>query len=104
MENIFNNLLAAGLVPCVDDCKFENLFDLAQNVINFLIFLAVPIATIAIVYAGILYVWSAANEKKRGEAKTILTDAAVGLILILGAYLIISTILKALADPSVISL
>ena len=104
MGNLYNNLLAAGLVPCVDNCDYADLFILVQNILNFMVYIAVPIATIVIVYAGILFVWSAANEKKRSEAKTMLTDGAVGLILILAAYLIISTILKALADPSVVSL
>jgi hypothetical protein len=102
------------LVPCsgyvdasgkfVDACTYADLFILIQNIINFAVYLAVPIGTIAIVAAGIMYVMSAGNEKYRSMAKTVLTTAAIGLLLTLAAFLIIQTIVNTLGNPGVIKL
>ena len=102
---------SAKLIPCVEDaynnCTFEKLFgiyggendSLFGRIYKFIVFkLAVPVATIAILVAGIMYATSAADPGKRGKAKTILQYAVIGLILVLASYLIIKTIVNALVE------
>ena len=109
MKELANNLLAAGgLVPCdgtgQNPCTYIDFFYLINNVVEFAVYLAVPLGTIAIVAAGIIMVMYSSNEGKRTMAKSILMTAVIGIVLTLSAYLIISTIIKVLADPSVVQL
>ncbi len=114
MTNFPHNLLAqaGGLVPCtgyvdssgrfVDGCTYLDLFTLAGTIVRFIVELAVPVATIAIVAAGIYLVAYAGNESGRSTAKGILKTAVIGLFLTLAAYLIISSILHYLGNPDVV--
>jgi hypothetical protein len=54
------------------------------------------IAVGLIIYAGWLWMTSEGNEEKVGQAKKILTNAIVGLIIILSAFAIVSFILNSL--------
>ena len=96
---------APGLVPCgtgenSEKCTFNDFITLLGNIFNFLVFkLVVPIATLAIAYAGITYVIYPTNQAKRSEAKGILMGAVWGIVLALGAYLIVTTIVDALVRP-----
>ncbi|MFA4942205.1 MAG: hypothetical protein WC564_01030 [Patescibacteria group bacterium] len=47
---------------------------------------------ILVIYAGILWMTSAGNEKQTEQAKSILTSAIIGLIIVLSAYAITSFI------------
>ena len=89
---------AAGLVPdCGASCRWNDLMALVNNVITFILKdMVVPIAAIMFAYAGILMVSSAGSTESRGKAKKIFSSTASGLILALGAWLIISTILSIL--------
>jgi hypothetical protein len=120
---IFNLLMVAGIssaqiinppaqvdngpfIPstCTDinSCNFDQIFgmdgesnSLFNRLINFAVFnLAVPLTTIAIVYAGIVIVSNPANSGKREEGKRILYMAVWGLIITLSAYLIVKTIVN----------
>jgi len=83
------------IVPdCSPDCGYQDLGQLANNIVNFIVFvLAVPIATVAILVAGIMMVIYSSNASKRGDALGILKTAGIGLILVLAGYLIIQAII-----------
>lgn len=96
--------LAAGLVPCdgVDNCNTAAFFLGIDRIVNYFVFsLAVPIATIAIAWAGITMALHPAEEGKRTEAKKIIQATVIGLILTLGAWLIVNTLVKYLVKPDV---
>ena len=89
--------LAENLIPCTDNCKYEDLMTLINNVINFILLkLAIPIAAICFAYAGFLYIFSAGDTSKRSKATSIFTSVALGLIFVAAAWLIISLILNIL--------
>ena len=102
--------LGDPLVPCnpqagadgqlTDPCKWSQLLLLIDNVFQYLVIIAVPIATIAIVYAGIILITQPANEGKRTEAKDILWTAVLGLIAVLAAYLVVKTLLNTLTSDA----
>lgn len=86
---------AAGLVPCdgIEDCTYDSLWELVNNVIDFLLFVvAVPLTVVVISFAGMYMVIYSTNEGKRSEAKGMIKTAIIGLILALSAYLIIQAI------------
>ncbi|MBP9856180.1 MAG: hypothetical protein KBC48_02680 [Candidatus Pacebacteria bacterium] len=103
---------SAKLIPCsienaFTECTFEKLFgiyggeddSLFGRVYKFIVFkLAVPVATIAILVAGLMMATSQGDPGKRSKAKTILQYAVVGLIITLASYLIIKTIVNTLVE------
>lgn len=94
---------AQGLVPCSggSECDFNQVYELVNNILNFVVFaLAVPLATIAIVMAGVWLVIYPGNEGKRKEAIHMMTTAVIGLFLVLAGYLIIKAIVFGLAGDN----
>jgi len=92
--------LAQGLgqiVPC-DFCRLCDLETLVQRLLNWATYFAVFFATIAFVYAGFLYATGSANPEQIGRAHKIFWNVLIGIIFILGAWLIVDTILKALLN------
>jgi len=90
-----------GLVGCsgaadCNLCAFTNLF---QNVINFLIGLTVPLSALLFAWAGILYFSSGANPSQTDKAKKIFFSVAIGLIIAMGGWLGIQTLLKTVLAP-----
>lgn len=100
---VINRLLlaAGGLIPCdgtsAKPCDYNAFILLIGKVFQFLtIDIAVPLATAAIVYGGIIMITAGTNETKRSQAKSIIGFAVWGLVLALAAYLIIKTIMVGL--------
>jgi len=88
-----------ALVPCGtsggEDCGFKHIFELINKVVTFILFvMAVPIAAIMFAYAGFLLITSGGETSKRTKAKKIFTNVAIGIILAVGAFLIVKTILS----------
>lgn len=82
---------AQGIVPCEDaDCSFADLVGLGQNIIDFLLRIAVPIAAALFAWAGFLYLTSAEKPGQRDTAKKIFQSVFWGLVIALGAWLIVS--------------
>jgi len=94
--------LSSGLVPCdgsvARPCDFNAFMTLVNTIIKFILFnLAVPIAAIMFVYAGFLLVTAGGEAAgARTKAKTIFTNAVLGLIFAAAAWLIVRTILAIL--------
>jgi len=85
------------IVPCEGpNCDFCSLTTLAQRVLNFGIFLAVMVSAALFAWAGFLFLTNRANPTVIGRAKSIFVDVAVGLVLILSAWLIVDTLMKTL--------
>lgn len=86
-----------GLVPCdgvTINCDFEKLLILINKVIRFLIFvIGVPIVTLMFAYAGFMLLTSGGNPSKKDEAKSLIFNATIGLIILLAAWLIVRTVL-----------
>ena len=93
----------SGLIPCGNDeggpgdCDWEDLVTLAQRVVDFILLkLMIPLAVIALVYAGIQVIRGKTQPAELIKAKGALYNVAVGIFLALGAYAIIKTILTLL--------
>lgn len=100
----------SGLVPCgtsqnganeggATGCQACDLVSLLQKVINFMLGLSIPIAIALFAYAGILYFTSTTNQGNISKAKGMFSSALTGLIIALGAYLVVETVLHAVLKP-----
>ncbi len=69
---------------------------MGRNIFNFLLYTGAIAATLAIVIAGFQYVMSQGDPARNKDAKQKLTYAIIGLGVLLLAYVIVNTILKAL--------
>jgi len=84
-----------GIVPCNGpDCNFCSLAQLGQNIINLAIYLAVFLSAILFAWAGWNYLTNFGDTGKVAKAHSVFANVAVGLIIILAAWLIIDTLMK----------
>lgn len=75
---------------------FGCVFQTVQNLLAFAVSIGSIIATLMIAYAGILLITSPINAENRTKAKNMLTNAVIGLVIALSAWLIIDFVMKAL--------
>lgn len=57
-------------------------------------------AVVLIIYAGFLWMSAAGNEQKVEKAKNILTQAVIGLVIILASYSIAGFVVKSLVNAT----
>jgi len=104
-------LAVSDLIPCdgpqgIDGvvCDFGKIFGdagLVAKVIDYTIkFIITPLATIAILYAGIRLVWFGDRPEIKTAMKNLLWTVGLGMVLVFSAYLIVQTIVTSLADDS----
>ena len=97
------NVLPSKIVPCDGtnygggkECTVCDIATLAQNVINTGIYIAVFLSAILFAWAGWKYLTHGANPGEATKATKIFSAVATGLIIILGAWLLIDTLMKVL--------
>jgi hypothetical protein len=84
------------LVTCTGaDCNWKSFLALMQNVLNFMVFIGVSISALMFAYAGFLYLTSGGSNKTE-DAKRIFGHVALGLIIMLVAWLVVDVLLKTL--------
>lgn len=92
--------IEGGLVPCDGSpehpCRFTSLIDLVNRIIQYLIYLMIPLAAIVFAYAGFILITQGGSPAARETAKGMFIKVVIGLIFVLGAWLIMSTIMTAL--------
>lgn len=85
----------AGLVPCgganEKECTACDLVVLFQNVLDYALVLAFTIAVGFIAYGGIRLIFSAGNDANIKIGHKIITNALIGLVIILSAWMIVNT-------------
>jgi hypothetical protein len=93
------------IVPCgqrnasseIKWCVFDDVIKLADNLIDFFIWVSIPISAILFLFAGYLYTTAASSEQNISRAHGIFSKLAVGMIIVLGGYYIIKLIFTVLA-------
>ncbi len=86
---------AAPLVPCGgenDPCTTCDLLILAQNVLEFALKMAFLVIIGFIVYGGFRWIFSLGKEEHLKAGQQIITNAIIGLIIILTAWIIVNTV------------
>ncbi len=84
-------------------CGFKDLMELANRIIDFLIFVVAPIiAVVIILYGGFLILTAAGSTENIGKAKSMMTKAVIGLVIAMAAWLLVKSILVSMGvDTSV---
>lgn len=96
-EEVKDDVAVGSLVPCTDNCGFDDVFVLLNNVLKFIITtLLIPIFVIMIMYIGFKYLTSQGNPAMHLKFKKMLWHIFIGLVIILSAWLIVRTILTSL--------
>lgn len=91
-----------GLVPCdnvTTVCDFSQLITLANNIINWFLGISVSVAAITFSIAGWNILSHPDDSGKIKEGKDMLFKTVVGMVIILGAWLALTTALKVLVNP-----
>lgn len=91
-----------GLIPCDNaSCGFSDLITLANNIVHFLMYdVAVPLVALGFMYTGARLVIFQNKEGEWTEAKGRFGDIAMGFGMMLGAYVLIKTILYAFLNQA----
>lgn len=88
-----------GLVPCENTCDFNDILQLINNLITFLITtLFIPIIILLFMYAGFKYITAEGNPSKIANLKKMVWHIIVGMLLVLCSWLIVKTILSILSS------
>ncbi len=85
------------LVPCSgSDCTFCHVIELGNDLLNWLFGIIFVLFGVIAFMAGFGLVTSGGNPSKLDEAKKKLSNALVGVIIVLAAWLMVDTLMKAL--------
>lgn len=93
---ISGSVASAALVTCgtandssaATNCTFVSLITMINEIIKYLIMIAMPLAAISFAYAGWLYLSAGDDTGKVTKARTIFTDVGIGLIIVLSGWLV----------------
>ena len=87
-----------GLIPCgqtaANACNSCHVVILANTIIKWLIGITFMIFAGMAVYAGVKLVMSGGNSHAKEDAKQMFTNVFIGLMIILGAWLMVDTLLR----------
>jgi hypothetical protein len=92
----------SGLVPCggpnQNECTLCDLLVLVQRVLKFALEIAFLIIIGFVVYGGFRWIFSLGKEENLKAGQQIITNAIIGLIIILTAWIIVNTIFWAIKE------
>ena len=100
----FSPVLATGIwddVTCHEDaeatCKACNLYQVINNVIQMLAELTFAIGALMIVAGGVMMMVSAGNEERFSQGKKFITNAVIGIVIAVSAWVIVSELFHLIA-------
>jgi len=89
----------SGLIPCDGpDCTYNDLIELAINVVDFLTGFSILLAVVGFIVAGFIILTAGPNPGKVQKGKDLLLKVGTGLFFVLAAWLIVNTITSTLFD------
>lgn len=88
---------AAGLVPCAGtECSACNLVQMGNTVLQWLIGVLFVVFAVVAAMGGFALVTSGGNPEAKNVAKSKLTNALVGLVIVFAAWILVDTIMRGL--------
>jgi cytochrome bd-type quinol oxidase subunit 2 len=85
-----------GFVPCEGaECSFCDLVAMVQDIITWIIGIIFLIFAVLLVVAGFQLVTSGGNQSAQTSAKEKFINALIGIIIVLAAWLIVDTLMRA---------
>lgn len=80
--------------------SFGAVMAVAQSALSIAISFAVLICIVIMTWAGFILVMSPFNAEGKSKARTMLANAAIGLLIVLAAWLIVDFVMKTLYNPN----
>ena len=88
-----------GIVPCDGPgCRACDFIQLGQNIINWFIKIAASTIALTFAWGGMKMVMSGGDTGAVSSARSIMTNSVIGLVILLGSWLIVNTILNLLVN------
>lgn len=88
------------IIPCGGDkpiCEFCHVFELANNIIVYLMTCLAPIVSgVMLILGGFYFMIAGVDPSKMNKAKEVVTAAIVGLIVIFVSWVILNTFLSSM--------
>ena len=91
MERAYAQALTNPLVA-------DSLVELLEEFVRVVVMIAIPVAAVFIIYAGFLFVTAGGNETKIASAKKTFFWTIIGVIILLGAGIIIQVITETVRE------
>ena len=89
-----NDIDHSGSIEPGEACGLCHLFQLVNNILNWVLFVIIPIiAPIFIVIGGIYLLIARGSPEMFNKGKSVLTATSIGLIIVYTAYVLLSTVL-----------
>lgn len=94
---------SAGLISCepkvvagkiVDECGLCQVGELIKNVADWIGTVSGYIVVLIIIYAGLRMVYSVGNVSAKTDARRLISTAVIGYVIVLGAWMLVDTLLK----------
>lgn len=98
LDKAVDNEYYGGIVDCANPpfCDFNDLLGTVDRLIGWLVGFAISVVVLLFAWAGWLYMTSGGDSNKVKKANTLLSNTAVGFVIILLAFLIVELILVTL--------
>lgn len=74
--------------------------ELAKTIIEYALYLSAVIAVIFIIYGGYQYIFSGGSDEKAKDGRKTLTNALIGLTIIVFAFIIVQVVYKFLINEN----
>lgn len=88
-----------GIVPCDGPgCRACDFIQLGQNIITWFIKIAASVIALTFAWGGMKMVMSGGDTGAVSSARSIMTNSVIGLVILLGSWLIVNTILNLLVS------
>ncbi len=82
-------------------CNLNAAVEFIKQIINFMVYIVVPLAALFIAYGGFVILTAAGNEDKFAKGKQIITAVVIGVAIAFGSYLIVNTVLNFFTKGSI---
>lgn len=81
-------------------CNYYGFLQLIQNLMNAGVALGLIAFSLALAYAGITIMLNPTSPEMRSTARSMLLNIAVGLVILLSAWLVVDFVMKLIYDPT----
>lgn len=81
-------------------CDFKALIILIDRIINLLLYAAIFIAVIMILYGGFLYLTAGGDTTKVKKAHSVFKATAIGMIMAFCSWIVVYTVVTYVIDPN----
>jgi len=91
----------AGKNVTIGSCNLNSVFKLIVNIATVIVALTGSAALLMFAYGGAMFILAAGQAERISKAKEILKMAIIGLIIILGSWLIVNAVILSLTEGQI---